>query len=404
MAAHPSRKGPGTAMELHAIDLLLLLLLVLAAVSGYRRGFAVVLLGYAGLLIGLALGAWAATRVGLFISAEDSLRRLLVGIVVFFLVALACHSVATRLGTSVRSSLTGAVAGRVDAAGGAVVAVLVTAVAMWFVALTLGSVPFSPVARAVSESAVLRSIDRVAPRPPAAVAQLRGLLARSPFPDAFANLRPSTTGGAPPAALATPGIRQAAAATVQIESEGCGGLLFGSGFPVDNQLVVTNAHVVAGTGRHRVLTRAGGRFTATVVSFDAKRDLALLNVPGLDIRPLTLVGSVRIGTTGAVIGYPGGGDEQVVGAEVAARTAAVGRDIYSSSLVRREIYVLRARVRKGDSGGPLVDRSGRGLGVVFAASTVDPNEGYALTAGELRAVLDQVGTSRNEVSVGDCAT
>src|ERR687887_402414 len=213
-------------MELHAIDLLLLLLLALAAVSGWRRGFAVVTLGYAGLLVGLALGAWAAARVGLFISAEDSLRRLLVGIVVFFLVA-----------------------------------VVVAAIALWFVALTLGSVRFSPLARALTDSTVLRTIDQVAPRPPAALSQLRGLLARSPFPDAFANLRPSTGGGTPPAAVATPGVTRAAAATVQIESEGCGGLLFGSGFPVDNQLVVTNAHVVAGTGRHHVLTRAGGRFT-----------------------------------------------------------------------------------------------------------------------------------------------
>jgi S1-C subfamily serine protease len=391
-------------MELHAIDLLLLLLLAFTAVSGWRRGFAVVLLGYAGLLLGLALGAWAATRVGLFISVEDSLRRLLVGIVVFFLVAAVCHSVATRLGTQLRSVMTGRVAGGLDSVGGAVVAVLVTAIALWFIGLTLGSVPFPPLARAVSDSTVLRTIDRFAPRPPAALAQLRGLLARSPFPDAFANLRPSTGGGTPPATVATAGIRHAAAATVQVQSEGCGGLLFGSGFPVEDQLVVTNAHVVAGTGRHRVLTQSGGRFAATVVWFDPRRDLALLNVPGLQIQPLPLVGSVRPGTSGAVIGYPGGGGEVVVGARVVTRTAAVGRDIYSSSLVRREIYVLRARVRKGDSGGPVVDRSGRPMGVVFAASTVDPNEGYALTANELRTVLDQIGARRGEVGVGRCAT
>src|SRR6266511_1855900 len=163
--------------NLHAIDLLLLLILAATAVSGWRRGFAVVTLGYAGLLVGLALGAWAAARVGLFISAVDSV-------------------------------------------GGAVVAVGVTAIALWFVALTLGSVPFSPLARALTDSSVLRTIDRIAPRPPAALSQLRGLLARSPFPDAFANLRPPAAAGAPPAALATAGVKHAAAATVQIESQG----------------------------------------------------------------------------------------------------------------------------------------------------------------------------------------
>src|SRR6266540_534877 len=276
--------------NLHAIDLLLLLILAATAVSGWRRGFAVVTLGYAGLLVGLALGAWAAARVGLFISAEDSLRRLLVGIVVFFLVAVVCHSLATRFGMQLRSTITGRVGGNVDAVGGAVVAVGVTAIALWFVALTLGSVPFSPLARALTDSSVLRTIDRIAPRPPAALSQLRGLLARSPFPDAFANLRP-------PAAA---GVKHAAAATVQIESQGCGGLLFGSGFPVEQHLVVTNAHVVAGTGRHRVITTGGARATATVVWFDPRRDLALLNVPGLTLDPLRLDSAVPSGTTGAV--------------------------------------------------------------------------------------------------------
>src|SRR6266536_407829 len=279
--------------NLHAIDLLLLLILAATAVSGWRRGFAVVTLGYAGLLVGLALGAWAAARVGLFISAEDSLRRLLVGIVVFFLVAVVCHSLATRFGMQLRSTITGRVGGNVDAVGGAVVAVGVTAIALWFVALTLGSVPFSPLARALTDSSVLRTIDRIAPRPPAALSQLRGLLARSPFPDVFANLRPPAAAGAPPAALATPGVKHAAAATVQIESQGCGGLLFGSGFPVEQHLVVTNAHVVAGTGRHRVITTDGSRAIATVVWFDPRRDLALLNVPGISLDPLRLAGAVR---------------------------------------------------------------------------------------------------------------
>ncbi len=321
--------------NLHAIDLLLLLILAATAMSGWRRGFAVVTLGYAGLLVGLALGAWVAARVGLFISAEDSLRRLLIGLVVFFLVAVVCHSLATRFGMQLRSTITGRVGGNVDAVGGALVAVAVTAIALWFVALTLGSVPFSPLARALADSSVLRTI--------------------------------------------------------------------GSGFPVEPHLVVTNAHVVAGTGRHRVLTAGGARSTATVVWFDPRRDLALLNVPGITLDPLRLVSAVRSGTTGAVIGYPGGGRQAVVGARVVARTTAVGRDIYSSSLVRREIYVLRAKVRKGDSGGPVVDRSGRPIGVVFAASTVDPNEGYALTNAELRAVLNQVGASRSPVGVSKCA-
>jgi len=390
-------------LDLQPIDLLLLVVLALAALSGWRRGFAMVLLGYLGLLIGLALGAWAATRVGLLVADGSSARRLLIAVVVFFLVAAACHAIGNLVGMRLRSVLAGRWTSRVDAAGGAVVATLVAAVALWFIALTLSNVPFSPFARAVNESSVLQTIDRYAPRPPAAVAQLRGLLARSPFPEAFANLRPPVVSGSPPPAAATAGVKRASAATVQIQSRGCGGLLFGSGFPVAPDLVVTNAHVVAGAGRHRVLTRDRRGVDASVVYFDPDHDLALLWAPGLPVRPLTLAGAARNGQNAAVIGYPGGGPQQIIGARVVLRTQPEAPDIYSQPGVRRDIYVLQARVRKGDSGGPVVDLSGRPLGVVFAASTLERNEGYALTNAEVRRALNRAGGNRRPVSVGRCA-
>jgi S1-C subfamily serine protease len=385
----------------HPLDVLLGLVLIAAAISGWRRGFMVVVLGYAGLLAGLAVGAWAASRVGLVVSSEDSLRRIFTGIAVFFLVAAFCHAVATRLGSVARDALVGQWTSSLDSLGGAVVATGVTAVALWFVGLTLSS-SMPQLARAVANSVILTTIDEHAPRPPGALAELRGLLARSPFPEAFAGLRPPLTSGEPPAVARTPGIARARDATVQVESEGCGGLLFGSGFPVPGNLVVTNAHVVAGTSNHRVRVNGGRAVAATVVWFDPKRDLALLRAPGLGLRPLTLR-DAQPPTPGAVIGYPGGGREQVVGAQVVSRTLARGRDIYSRSLVTRQIYILRAAVRKGDSGGPVVDRAGHALGVVFAASTVDGQEGFALTNVELRAALSAAGGRTAAAPTGACA-
>jgi S1-C subfamily serine protease len=390
--------------DLQPIDVLLLVLLALAALSGWRRGFAMVLLGYLGLLVGLALGAWAATQAGLLVSPDSSVRRLLTAVVVFFLVAAACHAVGNLLGIRVRSLLGGRWTSRADAIGGAVVATVVAAVAMWFIALTLSNVPFSPFSRAVHSSSVLRTIDNYAPRPPAALAQLRGLLDRSGFPEAFANLRPPVVSGPPPEAARNPAVLRAANATIQVQSRGCGGVLFGSGFPVERGLFVTNAHVVAGSRRHELVTNEGQRAPATVVYFDPSHDLALLSAPELPIRPLPLAGAAQRGQQAVVIGYPSGGPQKVIGASIVLRTQPEAPDIYARPQnARRDIYVLHARVRKGVSGGPVVDLRGRSLGVVFAASTVERTEGYALTNAEVRRALDRNDNNRRPASVGGCA-
>jgi S1-C subfamily serine protease len=391
--------------DLQPIDVLLLVLLALAALSGWRRGFAMVLLGYLGLLVGLALGAWAATRVGLLVSPDSSVRRLLTAVVVFFLVAAACHAVGNLLGIRARELLGGRWTSRADAVGGAVVATVVAAIALWFVALTLSNVPLSPFSRAVHSSSVLRTIDAYAPRPPAALAQLRGLLDRSGFPDAFATLRPPVVSGPPPEAEPSQGVLRAADATLQIQSRGCGGVLFGSGFPVASDLVVTNAHVVAGSRRHEVITNGGRRTSASVVYFDPSRDLALLYAPELPVRPLRLAGAAATrGQKAVVIGYPSGGRRQTIGARVVQRIQPEAPDIYARPQAsRRDIYVLQARVRKGVSGGPVVDLRGRPLGVVFAASTVERNEGYAVTNAEVRRALARNDGRRRPVSNGACA-
>jgi S1-C subfamily serine protease len=391
--------------KLQAIDILLLVILALAALSGWRRGFAMVLLGYLGLLVGLALGAWAATQAGLLVSPDSSARRLLTAVVVFFLVAAACHAVGNLLGIRVRSLLGGRWTSQADAVGGAVVATVVAAIAMWFVALTLSNVPLSPFTRAVHSSSVLRTIDTYAPRPPAALAQLRGLLDRSGFPEAFATLRPPVVSGPPPAAARNQYVKRAADSTLKIQSRGCGGVLFGSGFPVDTGLVITNAHVVAGSRRHEVITPKGVRAAASVVYFDPAHDLALLSVPDLTVPPLRLAGAAATrGQDAVVIGYPAGGPLQYIGAEVVLRTRPEAPDIYARPQTnRRDIYVLHARVRKGTSGGPVVDLRGRSLGVVFAASTVEKTEGYALTNAEVRRALNRNDGNRRPVSVGGCA-
>jgi S1-C subfamily serine protease len=125
-------------------------------------------------------------------------------------------------------------------------------------------------------------------------------------------------------------------------------------------------------------------------------------VPGLALAPLTISTSGSRATQGAVIGYPEGGVEQVVPGAVRGELDAVGRDIYSTAIVSREIYVLQATVIPGNSGGPFVNLQGQVLGVVFAKSLVASDEGYALTAGEILPDVSKGEFDTAAVSTQSC--
>jgi S1-C subfamily serine protease len=167
------------------------------------------------------------------------------------------------------------------------------------------------------------------------------------------------------------------------------------------QLVVTNAHVVAGLKKPVAQDDSGGH-RATVVYFDPRLDLAILRIPDLTTPPLRLAtGHANRGTVGAVLGYPGGGHFTVDPAAILGRQTAQGRTIYGTDLITREIYELQAKVRPGNSGGPVVAPDGSVLGVVFAMSTSQDNLGYALTAAQVAPALAAAATN-SAVSTGPC--
>ena len=116
------------------------------------------------------------------------------------------------------------------------------------------------------------------------------------------------------------------------------------------------------------------------------------------------------GTTGVVLGYPGGGPLTPRKAGVAAAFQAVGLDIYGSSQTTREIYQLEAVVQPGNSGGPLVASGdpgvadGTAVGVVFARSTSNPNVGYALAMPAVSADVARAEASSRTVGTGSCVS
>jgi len=273
----------------------------------------------------------------------------------------------------------------------------------WFLGLSLARGPSPELAQALQLSVLLRSLDSVAPRPPGVLGRVEAVLSGVRFPSAFSGFEPLVPSAQPvPPRADTPGIAMAELATLKIVGYGCGGIVFGSGFPVGPGLVLTNAHVVAGTQGTTIRTPQGRSLNARVVLFDPNRDVAILSVPRLGIAPLGTAAAER-GTSGAAIGYPGGGHEIAVPAVVDGEVQAEGRDIYGQNLVVRHIWITEAQVEPGNSGGPLVDQAGNVLGVIFAKSTRQSGQAYALTDAEVQPDITAAQGRTQAVDVGPCA-
>src|SRR5213082_3192798 len=369
-------------MRFTIIDLLILVALVFAVSSGYRRGFWLSLAQYAGLVLGVIIGAVLAPVLMDALNLSDATLRSLMAVLVLVVLGAVGSSVGYWVGEPIRLRLLARPqSGRIDSIAGAVFSALALLSVSWFLGLSLARVP----------------------TPPAFLARVEAIIAGVNFPAAFAGLEPIAPSPQPlPASVNTPGIQAAASETLKIRGFGCGCIVFGSGFPVGPGMVLTNAYVVAGTQGTTVLNAGGRGLSARVVLFDPGRDVAILYVPRLALVPLSQA-AAHPGTQGAAIGYQGGGGEQVKPAVVNGQVKAEGRDIYGQNLVVRSIWITQAEVQPGNSGGRLVDLEGNVVGVIFAASTSQPGQAYALTDAEVQPDIDQAQGRTEAVSIGPCA-
>jgi len=382
--------------DLNALDVVIALALLASLVGGFRRGFWLGLALYAGAVGGLLLGARLAPDVvDRFDIMQPAVRQLVALLVILGAGGVGGSLAMALVGPLRRRLLDRHLLGTLDNLLGAALSTTVTLAVIWLVALTLARGPVPLLARTIQQSAVIRYLDQSAPVPPSFIARVQQILSGTLLPPVFAGLEPDLPSpSAPsPAAAATEGVQAAVNSTVRVEGTGCGGISTGSGFAVGDGLIVTNAHVVTGTGNTRVRTTNGRSAGATVVLFDPDRDLAILRVSGLDL-PALAPGAARSGTQGAVIGYPGGGPLRISPAVIEGRLETRGRDIYSKRLVTRDIWTVTADVRPGNSGGPVVDEAGRFIGVVFAASVSNPGQAYALTVDEVAPSIQRAASER----------
>lgn len=383
------------------LDVALLLLLALSAWGGYRRGAILQVTGLAGLALGFLVGIRVAPLVADLVSSDLAKAGVELGTVLIF--GVVGDAVGSILGTKLRRRAIGERFKKADALGGAALSVSALVLAIWFLGINLAAGPFPSVARALQRSSVVRAVDAALPPPPALAAQLGAVLDVIGFPDIFAGLPPLPAAPVrqPTEGLAAEAARDARPSLVLISGPACDQILQGTGFVVADDLVLTNAHVVAGASPR--VEWDGQTFDAVPVLFDDDLDAAILRVDGLDAPALRLEPEeVSRGTGGAVLGYPHGRYTEL---RAAARRAldAEGRDIYSEDEIRRRVYELQVSVRPGNSGGPFALPGGRVAGLVFGASLTHEDLGYALTSPRLISLVEQVEGRAAAVSTGRCA-
>ncbi len=389
---------------MNVLDLAIFVGIIAAAVGGYQLGFLARVLSWAGFAAGIAIAARLATDLVHTMNGGDPRTRLFAALAFLFGLAILGWALGLAIGSMLHASLTfGPGMRTIDRVAGAVVGCLGVLVAVWLLIPALALTPGWS-AREARDSVIVRAIDDLAPSPPKSVEQLARRVSGDAFPDALGRLTsPPDAGSVPTQSLPTAISTRVDDSVVKVEGRACREITDGSGFVVGPDLLVTNAHVVAGERATRVQTTDGRDLPVTVVAFDAARDLAVLHsqVPlGLPALPLT--SHVQDGDVDAVFGHPQGGTLRESPARVAQQIDATGTDIYGNQNTRRQVIVLAADVRPGDSGGPLIDQRGRVAGIAFATDRGGAPIGYALSTNELRPVLDTAGSFA--VGTGPCVS
>jgi len=370
------------------VDLVLIALALLFALSGFRQGVIVSVASFIGFFGGAVVGAQLSGPIAEEL-AGSSVSRVFVALVVVLAGALLGQLLAGVVGRAIRTRVTWEPARLVDAVAGAVVSALAVLLVAWMVATPLASSPFPTVAGQVRQSSLVQAVDKGVPDQVRSLYDsLRSAIDRRGLPDVLDPLTPTQVRDVPApdqTLLASPVVGNVKGSVVQIRgiAAACSRQIDGSGFVYADERVMTNAHVLAGVTTP-VVTAEGESYDATPVFVDEETDVAVLAVPGLPQVPLSWTTSpVDTGASAIVMGYPGGGGLYVGPARVRDRGEINGPDFRATQTVVRDVYALYGQVRSGNSGGPLLATDGHVLGVVFASAIDDPDTGYALTASQV---------------------
>jgi S1-C subfamily serine protease len=392
--------------DLTWLDWVIVVLAVIAAVTGYTQGFLAGLLSFVGFAVGAIGGLLLVPR--LLSGLTPGLGTALLAILIVLVLATASQGILALLGTRLRNLLGWRPARVVDSLLGAVLSAAGVLIAAWAIGLAVSAAAMPGISQLARDSQLLRAVDTAVPvEPERVVSAFQAVVDSGGFPDVVAPFEPEPiddVGVPSPRIVRDPEVRAAAGSVVRVlgEAPACNANLEGSAFVVSPEHVMTNAHVLAGVRRVYVQPNGEEPLPASVVHFDPNIDVAILHVPGLELEVLAFRDDPQRDAESAVVGYPNNGPLRADEARIRSEHVLIGQDIYGQDRVGRTVIAVRGKVRSGNSGGPLVADDGRVYGVIFAASLTDDETGYALPPAEVQRALALGGEATEGVPTGSC--
>jgi len=387
----------GRITRVNVLDLLIVLFVVFLVWRGSRTGF----LAGALSLVGVVLGAAIGSRIvpALLEDAGDLVFGSVITLASIVAFAVLGDILARAASGLLHEKIEGATSEALDRAGGALLGAALSLTVVWVAAtFALGTPLLSSLHPTMQESTVLGLLNRAMPS--------------TLLTQAVSRLDPIPSFRGPKADVADPNqeivedpeVLAATSRVVRVSGVACGYGIEGSGWVAAPNLVVTNAHVVAGEISTQIQPEGNGLpLPARVMAFDEKNDIAVLRVNDLRLEPLRLA-EPRDSEPVALLGFPENGPFDIRAGRVGETTRVISNDAYNRGPVERTVTSFKGFVRPGNSGGPAVNEDGEVVATVFASRADSDDAGYGIPASLIEQLVDLAQERRNPVSTKECAT
>src|ERR687898_1445971 len=381
---------------LNVLDLFIGIFIVVSVLRGARTGFLAGVFS----LVGVVVGASVGSRIAPSLLPDGGNPIYGAGITLGSILAFSVlgEVIARSMGGSIKPRLSSPASATLDGLGGALLGVALALVLVWAVGVfALQSPTLASLQPVAQDSRILQTLKERMPS---------GLLTQ-----AVADLQPLPKIRGPEPEVAAPegnivndpDVQAASQRTLRVSGTACGYGVEGSAWVAGRNLVVTNAHVVAGeTATWVQIGGAGQQLPAEVVAFDERNDIAVMRVEGLGLAPLPIA-AARPGEAAAVIGFPQNGPLDIEPARTGTTERVVSTDAYDNGPVERIVTSFRVYVRPGNSGGPAVDADGQVISTIFASRTDSNNSGYGVPSRIVQRHLQAAASRTTPVSTGGCA-